>query len=137
MVFLHLSLPLLVPLLGLVDIAIHMQLGGVLPLLVHQVLLGLDLLLLHAWVGTLYTVSSPWRSLTNCLLQALDFSEQLGVDLGLGHLDLKSCLNSFSVTCIGYFCNTSLYEAGICHAHAQHCWLCACVAIDRYAHASV
>ena len=83
MVFLHLSLPLQVTLLGLVDIAIHMQLGGVLSLPRHRFLLSLDLSLLFTWVVTLYTVSSTWRLLTDSLLQSLDSGQQLGVGVDL------------------------------------------------------
>ena len=44
----HLGLLLDVPLMGLLDEATHMELGGVFHLLGHQLLLGIDLLLLLA-----------------------------------------------------------------------------------------
>ena len=65
-VFSHLGLLLDVPLVGLLDEAAHVELGGVLHLLGHQVPLGIDLSLLFVCVMAvnLYSPQSGYSPTT-------------------------------------------------------------------------
>ena len=76
-----------------------------------------DILALISISGSFCHYCSTWRSLTDCLLQALHLGEQLGEYLGLRHLGL----HSFSVTCNGYLFSPPGF------LHSSYLW-CACVA---------
>ena len=85
----YLGLLLDVPLVGLLDEASNVELGGVLDLFGHQLPLGLELSLLHV-CGKTVDLYPSLRLLTNDLLQLLDVAQQLAVGLdlevvGVGH----------------------------------------------------
>ena len=83
----HLGLLLDVPLVGLLDEASNVELGGVLHLPGHQLLLGVNLPLLRTcgW-QVVFSKNQCLGLLTNRLLQPLEGGVQLGVGLAGDHI---------------------------------------------------
>ena len=128
----HLGLLLDVPLVGLLDEASNVELGGVLHLPGHQLLLGVNLPLLRTcgW-QVIFSKNQCLGLLTNPLLQPLEGGLQLGVGVAVDHLHghVLSLNGDFSTlghallvhtnTCVWFCLEVALVLFQSCFAHAQ------------------